>query len=330
MKSVSVLMPVYNGAAYLAEAIESILNQKFIDFELLIINDASVDSSEDVIKKFTDERIRYYRNDLNLGLVSTLNRGIELAKSRYIARMDQDDRAYPERLQLQFEFLEQNPEYTIVGSHIRFMDSGDVLNYPLSNELIKTELLLRPAFAHPAVMIRTSALKDNNLQYSKNFQHAEDFGLWVQLSAYGKMANLDRVLLDYRRHLQQYSSEYKKAMHEAARKARHYYLSIIPSSLTAEEETVFLDLIESKTDSYTSKQYTIAGKLLEALHDRFEKCEFNKPVIVKTALSLWQKLCIKRQNRNVNSYRLFIGNKLSLKCSIRLHVWFIKKFLNSL
>src|SRR5574344_639787 len=110
MPKISVVMPVYNtDETFLRESIESILNQSFKDFEFIIINDGSTNNAEDVILSYKDERIRYYKNDINLKLIKTLNRGLLLAEGEYIARMDSDDISLPTRFQTQVEFLGKNP-----------------------------------------------------------------------------------------------------------------------------------------------------------------------------------------------------------------------------
>ena len=114
--TVTVLMPVYNGEMYLREAIDSILHQTFTDFEFLIINDGSTDNSETIILSYDDSRIRYEKNDSNLKLIATLNKGIELAKGKYIVRMDADDISIPDRIEKQVAFLEKNPDVGICGS----------------------------------------------------------------------------------------------------------------------------------------------------------------------------------------------------------------------
>lgn len=114
--AISVLMPVYNSEKYLNEAIESILNQTFVDFEFIIINDASNDNSENIIESYQDSRIKYFKNEKNLGVAKTLNKGLKLAQGKYIARMDSDDISLPERLYKQFKFMEVYNDIDVCGS----------------------------------------------------------------------------------------------------------------------------------------------------------------------------------------------------------------------
>src|SRR5690606_1184748 len=111
-----IILPAYNAEKYLAEAIESILNQSFKDFEFIIINDGSKDRTEDVILSYNDPRIVYLNNEANLGLIDKLNKGFNIARGKYIARMDADDISSPERLYIQYQFLENNPDYVICSS----------------------------------------------------------------------------------------------------------------------------------------------------------------------------------------------------------------------
>ncbi len=195
-------MPVYNGGKYIAEAIESILKQTFTDFELLIINDGSTDNSEDVIKNMNDPRIRYLKNATNLGLIRTLNIGINESGGKYIARMDQDDVSLPNRLEMQYDFMEKNQNIGISGGWAKTIGerSGNVVKKYTNPEDIKANLLFESAFIHPTVIMRKSSIISNKLYFDENFIHAEDKELWERASTFFPMANLNKFLLKYRVH----------------------------------------------------------------------------------------------------------------------------------
>ena len=126
---ITVLMSVYNGEKYLKEAIDSVLSQTFKDFEVLIINDGSIDKTSKILKTYKDPRIRIINNKKNIGLTKSLNKGLKLARGEYIARMDDDDVSKPNRLEKQFEFMEKNSKYAVVGSFIEIIDSkGNLSN----------------------------------------------------------------------------------------------------------------------------------------------------------------------------------------------------------
>lgn len=199
MPKVTVLMPVFNAELYLKQAITSILNQTFKDFEFLIINDGSSDNSVEIIKSFNDSRIRLVHNEKNLGLVKSLNKGIELAKCEYIARMDADDIAHEERLSMQMEFLDSNKDIDICGSILEEIDTGKIYNYELNHNDIVVEMLFRSPLGHPSVVFRKEIFNKYNLYYKENC-YAEDYQLWFDYKDYIKLANVQKVLLKYRVH----------------------------------------------------------------------------------------------------------------------------------
>lgn len=200
---VSVLLAVFNCEKYLAEAIESILQQDFTDFELLIIEGGSKDKSMEIIEKYNDPRIRVIQQDKNTkGVAEAANQGLDLAKGKYIARMDCDDISLPDRLTKQVKFMEDNPDIDISGTWIKTIGtkSQEIIRYPISHEEIKTMLFFMPPIAQPTVIMRKSKLKEHNLKYDPSFIIGEDFDLWSRSSFQLKLANLPEILLYYRRH----------------------------------------------------------------------------------------------------------------------------------
>jgi len=196
---VSVLMPVYNGEQFLREAIDSILGQSFKDFEFLIIDDGSKDNSISIIESYNDTRIRFVRNETNLKLPATLNRGLNLAIGKYIARMDQDDISMPDRLEKQIAVMDRDLKVGICGSWIEVFGLGNyVEKYPTDPDSIKANLLFYNALAHPTVMMRKSLFDQFNLRYSMEYLHAEDYELWQRCSTCFRIVNIGEVLLRYR------------------------------------------------------------------------------------------------------------------------------------
>ena len=197
---ISVIMPVYNGEKYLKEAIESILDQTFRDFEFIIINDGSTDKTAEIIKSFNDARIQLI-NQKNAGIILSLNRGISESRGKYIARMDADDISLPERLEKEYRFLEQNPKYGIVGTTFLIINKNNqvigVNAVLLENEDLKKEIIIETTFGHGTVMMRKSVL-DTVGYYNPKALHAEDFDLWTRFAEKSKMANLSEVLYLWR------------------------------------------------------------------------------------------------------------------------------------
>lgn len=196
----TVLLPVYNGSDFLKESVESILNQTFTDFELLVIDDGSTDDSTRIIENISDDRIRLLQNPSNLGLVATLNRGLETALGEYVARMDSDDISMPRRLEIQVGFLDQNPGIGVCGSWVRFIPRQyDFLwKLPVTSEEIRCRLFSSVGVAHPSVMLRRKVFIENNLYYDPDYSHAEDYELWCRAIRHTRFANIPQVLLHYR------------------------------------------------------------------------------------------------------------------------------------
>ncbi|WP_413533358.1 glycosyltransferase family 2 protein [Empedobacter brevis] len=199
---ISVILPAYNASKYINEAIDSILIQSFKNFELIVINDGSIDETEEIVKSYTDSRIRYILNESNLGLIDTLNKGINLSKGKYIARMDADDISEYNRLELQYNFLENNDEYIICSSsRLEFSDNitDNHKSYlPESDLQIRVYSIFSTPFTHPSVMFRKNIFINNGLYYSHEFKYAEDYELWVRSLQYGKGFNFNTPLLRYR------------------------------------------------------------------------------------------------------------------------------------
>jgi|SRR5579875_370067 len=201
---VSVLMSVFNGDVFLQESLESILNQSFRDFEFIVIDDGSTDGSWSLLDVYAqrDSRMRVYHQQ-NRGLVQSLNRGCELARGTYIARMDADDIALRDRLTWQVDFLRQHPEIAVLGGAVELIDRrGRSLGgyaRPLSGLELKSALLTRCALIHPTVMMRKDAFVFTK-GYRQAVADAEDWDLWLRMSEWFGLANLDVAVLKYRLH----------------------------------------------------------------------------------------------------------------------------------
>lgn len=199
---VSVLLPVYNGAEYLTAAIESILSQTYQNFELIIINDGSHDDSAKIISQFGDSRIRAYRQN-NQGLAASLNRAIQLAQGKYLARQDQDDLSLPQRFQRQVEFLESYEEWGMVGTWAKILSKNKTVpklhSHPSESSVLKFELLFDNPFVHSSMMIRKVVFDCVGLYSTdKARQPPEDYELWSRVARKFKVANIPEVLHIYR------------------------------------------------------------------------------------------------------------------------------------
>lgn len=327
---VSVILPVYKGEAYLENAISSILQQTFTDFEFIIVNDASPDRSEEVVNRFNDGRIKYYKSDTNLGLVGALNKGISLSSGKYIARMDQDDFSFPDRLKKQFEFLESHPGYIIAGTQVTVLGTGHLKKYPSTNEEIKVALLFGSPFAHPAVMFRRSVLVDNKLTYEEQFRHAEDFGLWMRLSSLGKMINLDYVGLDYRVHETQYTQVFSDRTRDVHYAVRDEYLRKLGAVLSQQDREM-LEMISRKEIDLTDEPLLRSiGDFFGRMPSYLEKSNLDQHMLKNFIYGRWKRFCTDRAKKGLKAHSIFRSSAVSRwKNDLPLRLWFVKQYLRS-
>jgi len=199
----SVIMPVYNCELYVKEAVESILNQTFTDFEFLIIDDKSTDKTVEIIKQFSDSRIQLIEKPVNTGYTNSLNYALKIAKGEYIARMDGDDISMSERFLEQLHVLKSDDKICVCATNFTLIHSNKYIQYPENNDAIKIAMLSFNPIVHPSVMIRKSAL--NDLEYDVSKEPAEDYDLWTKLIWLGNFYTIQKPLLRYRVHENQIS-----------------------------------------------------------------------------------------------------------------------------
>jgi glycosyltransferase involved in cell wall biosynthesis len=195
---ISIILPTYNGATYISRAIESVVAQSYTDWELLVISDGSTDTTADIVAEYLkkDSRIQYVKNDSNLGIQKSLNRGLHLAQGKYIARIDDDDQWIDtEKLTKQLNFLQQHPGCLLVGTGVVLVDEEDkeLLRYllPETDSAIRNRILGRNCFIHSSVLFdKKTALDVGGYDESKSTLHVEDYDLWMKMGLKGKFSNL--------------------------------------------------------------------------------------------------------------------------------------------
>ena len=228
MPKISVLMTTYNSQEYISEAIESILNQTFKDFEFIIINDGSTDKTAEIIKSYEDKRIKFIDNEKNQGLVTVLNQGLELCKGEYIARMDSDDISLPERFAKQVEYLDAHKEVGILGtSFYQFGKNVKEKIFIKKTNVTYLDAALDCPVAHPSIMMRKSVLDKYNLRYRPEYKHAEDYDLWARAIKYTKIENLPDVLLKYRYHATNISVVHNSEQNNIANQISSYMIDFL-------------------------------------------------------------------------------------------------------
>lgn len=329
MPAISVLMPVYNAAPFLKEAVDSILNQTFNDFEFLIFNDGSTDNSKEILSSYTDPRISLIDFDKNQGYVRLLNLGLEMATGKYIARMDADDVSVDSRFEKQYNFLEQNPEYILCGSAFAIIDTGRKIDLPTQNDEIKLKMLTITPFCHPSVLIRTEALARNKMRYDERYAPAEDIEMWVQLSDFGKFHNFEEILLLYRLHDNNISFRKRTPEQEYFfRQTQKKYISkfFVDAGLTNEEEDKLYDLLLGNHLDYHTLlkirdvlQKIIAGNFnytveTKEVHSFLEQFFFNR---CTTSTHLGMKVFFLQNLVSFNKIPMIMNLKFLVKSLIR-------------
>lgn len=268
---ISVVMPVYNREHYLKESIESILNQTFTDFEFIIVDDQSTDSSWQIIQEYAkkDKRIIAVKNSGKKGCYPARNCGHKLAKGKYIAVMDSDDIALPHRLQTQFDFMEKNPEIGICGSWAKnFGTRNDIIELPTTHSEIKDSIFFYCAIIHPTVIFA-----NKRIFYSEEYYSAQDYELWCREIDNLQFANIPETLLLYRRHLTQTNG---KKQNDTANITRLRNVKKIGVILSEEEKQIYQDLFSGTFLPQNIKEISIAINIFEKISIAGKKFGYGK------------------------------------------------------
>lgn len=261
-------MPIYNGARYLRPALRSILNQTLREIELIAIDDASTDDTAEILRRAAkmDSRVRLIQNPSNLGLVGSLNSGVEAARGRFIARMDQDDISHRRRLEVQTRWLETS-RCEVCGTWTWNFSrwGGELVRFPEANEAIQAYLLFNSAVAHPTVLAYAEILKRH--RYNDSYRLVEDYELWARLSLEGyRLGNVPAPLLKYRLHASQMGKASQKEQHRAAMLVRKQYL-LGRYQWATETDTLTLESITQTTRGISLEELQVAGDLFVKLSE---------------------------------------------------------------
>ncbi len=261
-------MPVYNAEDYLVEAIDSILNQTFTDFELVIINDASTDKSEDIIKSYADPRIKYHKNEVNLKLIGTLNKGLDLLSGTYLARMDADDISTPDRFEKQLEAFEADKDLVCCGTAMNNFDDETGNSYDIvysgEYEYIRFRLLFGCHIAHATALIKLSVIQNNNIRYNEKYIHCEDHDFFYRISLLGKITNTQKVLYKRRVHNNSITQFYRNILNETRGLMCITVFENTFLKLTEEQKHIYRNFI-SNSLSYTFAEIEILLHLFDKM-----------------------------------------------------------------
>ena len=259
-------MSTYNEEKYIETSLGSILNQTFKDFEIIIVDDASTDNTRKLIQGLEDKRIRLICNEENQGLTKNLNKALKYVRGKYIARMDGDDIAFPERFKKQYHYMEKHPETMLVSCYTKsFGDSDLVFALPDKSEVLKVRMLVRPVYAHPGFMMRRELI-EAGYQYDEEYRTAQDYEFASRVAEKYKIGLVPEVLLFYRVHKKQISAKSGNQQFNNADKIRKRQLKRLGIRLSETEWEDYLLLVkEAKVNSLDdfNRVYEIIQKMLK-------------------------------------------------------------------
>lgn len=311
---VTVLMPVYNGEAFLHKAIDSILKQTFSDFEFLIIDDGSCDRSREIVRSYHDSRIHLVENGNNLGLEKSLNRGIHLAKGEYIVRMDADDISLPRRIQTQVAFMDAAPRVAACGSWVKTLGEPQVLwKYPLTHDEICCWLLFCSALAHPSAIIRKAVFNEDHILYNVqgDYKRAEDYDLWTRISRKRELANIGEVLLRYRLHENNAGAKHRSKTIISADRIRKDQLNKLTTDFSEEEFALHSRISRCKFESTEEFVLTSVKWLIKLMEKNMDTSCYPTVTFNRLLSDRWWRICSNATGLGLKTWSVFWASPLS-------------------
>lgn len=243
---ISLIMSVYNGESYLAEAIDSVVNQRFTDWEMIVINDCSTDGTTEILQQYAekDTRIKVHTNEVNLRLPSSLNKAMTFAQGKYIARMDADDICLPDRLEKQYAFMEQHPDVALSSCRFMTLKNGVVSSGGCGGkndaDAIKALLLVTNPILHPGIIAKADVIKA--LGYDKDFTCTEDMELWTRFVLNGYTVEiLPEFLMVYRLHDKQITATTLEKQHKEVIAVQKRYFATLLQPMNEQQETFYIN-----------------------------------------------------------------------------------------
>ncbi|OJJ16605.1 hypothetical protein BKI52_32340 [marine bacterium AO1-C] len=286
---VSIIMPAYNCVDFIGQAIQSILDQSYTHFELIIIDDCSTDGTLQAIRPFmaSDHRIRLLTKEKNTGYTKSLNQGISNAQGTFIARLDADDIAIPNRIATQLNFLLQNPAVGVCGSWALELDSQELIKVPVHHEEIMTMLLFRNSIIHPSVMFRQELV--NNPVFDSQYEPSEDFHLWSKLSTITRFHNIPQALIQKRLHHQQVSHIQQDNQRANAIKIMNMTLQRLGIQATPQELRLHYETTRGDFPKEINYLTRVSDWLLRIQHQNLQTRIYPEPAITQLLKQIWQK-----------------------------------------
>ena len=294
--AVTVLMSVYNGEKYLSEAIDSILTQTFTDFEFIIIDDASTDTTNTILQEYAkkDARIRLLRNEENIKLAASLNRGLLEARAPLVARMDADDISFPFRLERQYAYMKEHPEIIVSGSYVELLPDETCWEVPLQHDDIQVQILFDSPFMHPTVIMRKDFILQKTQGYDPSVSFAQDYDLWVRLSLQtdALFSNIPEVYLRYRIDPNKPRDGYRNRQNQGSRNGRMLLLEKL--GMPNDDQSEIFHCRICNNDVFNAKELLLCSQWLQEMYASNDKTKIYNPISLRKCLNyVWYTLCRK-------------------------------------
>ncbi|WP_123812089.1 glycosyltransferase [Mangrovimonas sp. DI 80] len=320
---ISVVMATYNGEKFIAEAIQSILDQTYKNFEFLIVDDGSTDRTQEIIRGFRDHRIRYIKKEANTGIADSLNKGIAQAQGTYIARMDDDDVSFPHRLERQLEAFHEDPELGLCATNVELDQKEKIKTIGLSHQEIKMKLLFGNTLTHPTVMLKKELFK--KYQYNSEMVPCEDYDLWTKVIWNYKCVVLKTPLLYYRYRKYSETSRRRKEQLRLCEPIAAYMFSKLEWTAIKNHDACLKIMA---THEYTVNSSELNGlmKWLDALLEKNAKMKVFEENSFKTELEAQRLRFLKSYFSNRS-----IGKKVVpfLALELPYKMWILKYYLET-
>jgi glycosyltransferase involved in cell wall biosynthesis len=296
---ITVLMPVYNAEKYILEAINSILNQTCRDFVLLIINDGCTDGTMEIIEGIDDPRIQIIHNEQNLKLIATLNKGLSLIETEFMARMDADDFSFPERLEVQLAFMRANPDVGACGTwYDNIWPDGSERKggrYLPSHEEILFKNLYQLHIIHGTTMIRMSVIRDNNLKFDASFPHAEDYDFFTRMAAVSKLYNIQKPLYKIRHHGESVSKKFSDIQESGSNKVKKSLFKQIGVEVSDEDLYLYREFMHQNYEVLKGKNrqrlLELVSNLINAnTHSKYLHFEYLRKELATQVMHMFNQL----------------------------------------
>jgi len=314
MTELSIIMPLFNNERYVGQAIQSLLSQSYTDFELIIVDDASTDKSLQIVKSFSDSRIRILLNHQNQGIVYSRNKGLEAARGTYIAPFDSDDVAMPEKFRKQIDFLKTHPEYGMIGSWAeQINEEGKILKtkwkLDASPQSIPSILLFRNYFVQSSIVLRRESIPVGG--YKLGYDIVEDYIMWADVSRIYITGNFPEYLVQYRIHSQSSTAFDDERLKRCEAKVFQHIYSQLDIEINDLEARI-LQTIKSKKNIINLKELAEVEDFLLLLLSQNKKLQlYDERELEKVVFNRWIKSCYKARFQNIGILRVLMGSSLS-------------------